>query len=166
MFKIGVDNVGLFSQTGCVAGDEETYEMFSELFDRVIEEKHGYTSSETHASDYDGEKLVGGEFDSEYVQNIRLRVIRNLKGYCLPSFCTRGERRDIESVLVKALYALDSQFKGTYYSLKELNPEEQITLAKVTLNIIKKDLLFIFLYNKILVLGLDGSSIFAIGGIL
>ena len=127
-----MDNGGTFSFTGCVAGDEETYEVFSELLDKVILERHGHAANDSHpAPDYDGSKLHNGHLDPEFVLSIRMRVIRNLRGYCLPTFCTRGERRDIESVLVKALYAMDEQYKGTYYSLKELNAEEQITLAKV-----------------------------------
>lgn len=106
--------------------------MFSELLNKVILERHGHAADDSHpAPDYDGSKLHNGHLDPEFVLSIRMRVIRNLRGYCLPTFCTRGERRDIESVLVKALYAMDEQYKGTYYSLKELNAEEQITLAKV-----------------------------------
>lgn len=87
------------------------------------------------------------------MKSIRIRAIRNLTGYCLPSFCTRGERRDVESILVKALYGLDQDYKGVYYSIKglnlilfliellvlsnyiqliELSPEEEATLANVT----------------------------------
>ena len=69
--------------------------------------------------------------DSNYVQSIRIRTIRNLRGYCLPPFCTRGERRDIESVVVKSLYNLDNSYKGTYYSLKELSAEEEKILENV-----------------------------------
>jgi hypothetical protein len=105
--------------------------VFQDLFDKVILERHGHNPNESHPTDFDASKLKNGELDAEYVLSIRMRAIRNLKGYCLPTFCTRGERRDIESVLVKALYALDSEFKGTYYSLKELNAEEQLALAKV-----------------------------------
>lgn len=126
-----MDNVGNFSSSGCIAGDEETYDVFHELFDKVIFEQHGYDPDKLHPTNYNGSDLIGADFDSNYVKSIRLRVIRNLRGYCLPPFCTRGERRDIESVLVKALFAIDDFYGGTYYSLKELNGEERILLSKV-----------------------------------
>ena len=56
--------------------------------------------------------------DPDYIQSIRIRAIRNVKGYCLPTFCTRGERRDVESILVRALYSLDDEYRGVYYSIR------------------------------------------------
>ena len=43
---------------GCVAGDEETYEVFKELLDPVIEDRHGgYKPSDKHKTDLDPEHL-------------------------------------------------------------------------------------------------------------
>ena len=128
--QTGVDNIGTFSFTGAVAGDEETYQVFRELFDKIIYEKHGYTPDQTHNTDLDSTKIENGQFDPEYVLATRIRTIRNIKGYCLPSFCTRGERRDIESIVVKVLYSLQS-VKGTYFSLKELSQDEEVALSNV-----------------------------------
>lgn len=37
---------------GCVAGDEETYEIFKELMDPVIEDRHGgYKPADMHKTD-------------------------------------------------------------------------------------------------------------------
>lgn len=37
---------------GCVAGDEETYEVFKELMDPVIEDRHnGYKPTDKHKTD-------------------------------------------------------------------------------------------------------------------
>ncbi len=37
---------------GCVAGDEETYEVFKELLDPVIEDRHGgYKPTDKHKTD-------------------------------------------------------------------------------------------------------------------
>lgn len=39
---------------GCVAGDEESYETFAELFDPVIEARHnGYLKTDLHKTDLD-----------------------------------------------------------------------------------------------------------------
>lgn len=127
--QTGIDNGGKFSFTGIVAGDEQSYETFKEIFDKVIEEKHEFLPNNHHVTDYDWTKLNNATFDSDYVVSIRIRILRNLRGYCLPSYCTRGERRDIESVVAKSLYGLPQ--KGTYYSLKDLSPEEEKTLESV-----------------------------------
>ena len=43
VIQTGVDNPGhpFIMTVGCVAGDEESYEVFKEFFDRVIEKRHG-----------------------------------------------------------------------------------------------------------------------------
>ena len=136
--QTGVDNIGQFSHTGIVAGDEESYEVnkyihlnilkflfyfliskiFKDIFDKVIYEKHGYNKDQKQPFDFDSSKLINAEFDPDYIQSIRIRAIRNVKGYCLPTFCTRGERRDVESILVRALYSLDDEYRGVYYSIR------------------------------------------------
>ncbi|NXV66790.1 KCRM kinase, partial [Molothrus ater] len=47
---------------GCVAGDEESYEVFKELFDPVIQDRHGgYKPTDKHRTDLNHENLkVGG----------------------------------------------------------------------------------------------------------
>ncbi len=97
----------------------------------MIEEKHDFGPSQKHVTDFDASKLAEVKFDPTYVLSIRLRTIRNIRGYCLPPFVTRGERRDLESVIVKALYNLDERYKGTFFSLKDLSDEEEKTLTTV-----------------------------------
>ncbi len=101
------------------------------MFDKVILEKHNYRPDQTHQTDLDISKLENAEFDPEYVKSIRIKTIRNIRGYCLPPFCTRGERRDVESIVAKALMNLNSAYKGVYYSLKDLSEEEELALMNV-----------------------------------
>lgn len=43
---------------GCVAGDEETYEVFKELLDPVIEDRHGgYKPTDKHKTDLNSDNL-------------------------------------------------------------------------------------------------------------
>lgn len=43
---------------GCVAGDEETYEVFKDLLDPVIEDRHGgYKPSDKHKTDLNSDNL-------------------------------------------------------------------------------------------------------------
>lgn len=43
---------------GCVAGDEETYDVFKELLDPVIQDRHGgYKPSDKHKTDLNPDNL-------------------------------------------------------------------------------------------------------------
>ena len=107
--------------------------VFRELFESVIFEKHGLKSPPSQLHDFDSKKLKDAQLDPNYAQSIRIRTVRNISGYCLPSFCTRGERRDIESLVARALHQIDEiHHRGVYYSLKDLSREEEAFLVKVT----------------------------------
>nr|BAS02801.1 arginine kinase 2 [Tropiometra macrodiscus] len=121
----GVDNADF--HLGLLAGDEETYSVFSDLFDPVIEEYHnGFKKTDNHKTDLDPTKLTGpDELDSKYVISSRIRTGRNVKGYCLSPFVCRSERRRIEKTVVDALNSLGGEFKGKYYSLLTLSEKDQ-----------------------------------------
>ena len=104
--------------------------MFRELFDKVIEMKHGFKAGQRHVTDFDTTKLQNAVFDPKYVESIRIRTIRNIRGYCLPSFCTRGERREVESIAVQALTQLD-KYKGMYFSFPFLSKNDELNLERV-----------------------------------
>lgn len=54
---------------GCVAGDEETYEVFKDLLDPVIEDRHGgYKPTDKHKTDLNSESLQ--------VKNNKLKLCR------------------------------------------------------------------------------------------
>jgi creatine kinase len=58
--QTGVDNPGhpFISTVGVVAGDEESYEVFGELFDKIIEHRHnGYTKDMIHPTDLNHAKV-------------------------------------------------------------------------------------------------------------
>ncbi len=103
--------------TGCVAGDEETYETFAELLDPVIDGRHnGYPMHAIHPTDLDSSKIIGGDdLDSNYVLSCRVRTGRSIRGYSLPPHSTRAERRDVETILTTALDKLSGPLKGQYY---------------------------------------------------
>lgn len=43
---------------GCVAGDEETYEVFKELLDPIIQDRHGgYKPTDKHKTDLNPSNL-------------------------------------------------------------------------------------------------------------
>ncbi|XP_036398801.1 creatine kinase B-type-like isoform X2 [Megalops cyprinoides] len=129
VIQTGVDNPGrrFIPSVGCVAGDEETYEVFKELLDPVIEHQHGgYKPTDKHKTDLNPEHLKGGdELDPSYVLSCRVRTGRSIRGFCLPPHCSRGERRAIEKLSIEVLSTLDGDLKGKYYALKNMTAEDQ-----------------------------------------
>eukprot|EP00493_Phyllostaurus_siculus_P026246 UN26591 len=59
--QTGVDNPGHphgIATVGCVAGDEESYEVFADLFDPIIEDRHnGFSKNDDHVTDLDTRKI-------------------------------------------------------------------------------------------------------------
>jgi creatine kinase len=128
IIQTGVDNPGhpFIMTVGCVAGDEESYEVFADLLDPVIDARHsGYGKDAKHKTDLNPDNLKGGVFDEKYVLSSRVRTGRSVKGISLPPHCTRGERRAIEKIAVDALAGLEGEFKGKYYPLSKMTDAEQ-----------------------------------------
>ncbi|CAL8298224.1 unnamed protein product [Arctogadus glacialis] len=129
VIQTGIDNPGhpFIMTVGCVAGDEETYEVFKELLDPVIQDRHGgYKPTDKHKTDLDPAHLKGGDdLDPNYVLSSRVRTGRSVRGFCLPPHCSRGERRAVETLSIEALDTLSGDLKGTYYALKNMSDAEQ-----------------------------------------
>ena len=115
--QTGVDNIGNHKSCGIVAGDEESYRVFGELFDLIIKDKHfGYDSYQEHKTDLNANNLnINEPLDKNYVLNLQIKAIRNIRGFCLPPFCSRGERRDIENLIVNILYNSNENKRFSYY---------------------------------------------------
>lgn len=131
--QTGVDNPGhpFIMTVGCVAGDEESYEVFAPLFDPVIEKRHGgYKTTDRHRTDLNPENLVGGLLDEKYVLSSRVRTGRSIKNLSLPPQCTRAERRKVEALVTEALDSLDGEFTGKYYPLSKMTDKEQEQLIE------------------------------------
>jgi len=127
--QTGVDNPGhpFIMTVGCVAGDEETYEVFKDFYDIVIDERHGgYGPDGKHQTDLNFEGLTGDvNFDEKYVKSSRVRTGRSIRGIAMPPFCSRGERRKVETIAKDVLAGLTGEFKGTYYPLATMTEKDQ-----------------------------------------
>ncbi|TSM85997.1 Creatine kinase S-type, mitochondrial [Bagarius yarrelli] len=127
--QTGVDNPGhpFIKTVGMVAGDEESYEVFADIFDPVIKDRHNGYDPKTmrHPTDLDSSKITSGMFDDKYVLSSRVRTGRSIRGLSLPPACTRAERREVERVVVQALSGLKGDLSGKYYSLTEMSDKDQ-----------------------------------------
>lgn len=122
--KTGIDNPGhaLIKAIGCVAGDEESYEVFHELFDRAIDRWHdGWKPNAVHPTDLDVGKLTNVQIDptGKYVLSARVRAGRSIQGLRLPPACDRSERRECERLVSRALLSFTDNLKGDYYPLRD-----------------------------------------------
>jgi len=129
--QTGVDNPGhpFIMTVGCVAGDEECYDVFKDFFDPIIDLRHGgYGPDAKHKTDLNWQALKGGDaadIDAKYVLSSRVRTGRSIKGISLPPHCTRAERRKVESISNKILDGFTGEFKGKYYPLSKMTDAEQ-----------------------------------------
>lgn len=65
VIQTGVDNPGhpFIMTVGCVAGDEESYETFADLFDPVIEKRfNGFKKTDMHKTDLNYQALKGNSY--------------------------------------------------------------------------------------------------------
>merc|ERR1739845_264008 len=133
VIQSGVDNIGhpIHMADGCVAGDEESYEVFAEFFDPVIEARHnGYKPTDKSKSDTNASKIRGGNFDEKYISSVKLRSSRSIRGFALSAWNSRAERRQINSICQESLDALSGNFAGKYYALSSMSENELETLYK------------------------------------
>jgi len=120
--KTGMDNPGhpMIKTVGMVAGDEESYEVFKELFDPVIAERHnGYAPDAIQPTNLDLNKLDKTKIDpdGDIVLTTRVRTGRSIRGIRLPPSCSFEERRQVEDLVVSGLKTLTGRLKGDYFPL-------------------------------------------------
>ncbi|EQC41958.1 hypothetical protein SDRG_00807 [Saprolegnia diclina VS20] len=121
--QTGVDNPHL--GVGITAGDEESYVIFKEIFDPVIEGWHGYKSDAVHKRDLDPTHLTDAKMPDEYIISTRIRAGRNIRGMPLPPATSRAHRKDVMNLLDSALTAMDGDLKGKFYKLADMTPADE-----------------------------------------
>ncbi|XP_039513129.1 zgc:172076 isoform X2 [Pimephales promelas] len=113
---------------GCLAGDAQSYILFCDFFDRIIESYHGYkvTSDTIQESDFNYDNLKGGDdFDQAYALSCEVTVGRSIEDYSFPTHCSRGERRQLLILAKTALEQLAEDLPGKLYSIDELSQETE-----------------------------------------
>lgn len=120
--KTGMDNPGHphIKTCGITAGDEESYEVFKDIFDPIISARHGgYGPNDKQPTNLDINKLSRTDTDptGRYVLTSRVRTGRSIRGFKLPPVIDFEERRKMEAVAVKGLMNLKGEFAGDYYPL-------------------------------------------------
>ncbi|XP_055073609.2 creatine kinase M-type [Misgurnus anguillicaudatus] len=129
IIRPGLEDPGLPTgpkSVGCLAGDAQSYILFCDFFDRIIESYHGYkvTSDAVQQSDFNYDNLKGGDdFDEVYVLSCEVSVGRAVDDFCFPTHCSRGERRQLLTLAKTALEQMSEGPTGKLYSVDELSHE-------------------------------------------
>jgi len=127
--QTGVDNPAhpYIMTVGATAGDEETYEVFKELFDPMIAGRHnGYPADFVQPTCLDHTQLNHDGFDEKYVLSSRVRTGRSIRGLCMPPYCNRAERRKVEEIVSSMsanLGEYHEDLAGHYEKLSEMTEE-------------------------------------------
>ncbi|XP_021413077.1 zgc:172076 [Oncorhynchus mykiss] len=111
---------------GCVAGDGQSYILFCDFFDRVIEAYQNHKISKLQESDFNHDNLKGGDdFDRDYALSCEVSVVRGVDDFGFPTHCSRGERRQLFMLAKKALDQLAEELPGKLYSRAELSQDKE-----------------------------------------
>lgn len=126
VIQSGVEN--LDSGVGIYAPDAESYSLFSDLFDPVIDDYHqGFKPTDRHPpSDFgDLSTLVDVDPNNEFVISTRVRCGRSLQGYPFNPCLTEPQYKEMEDKVKAQLQSLDGELKGTYYPLTGMDKATQ-----------------------------------------
>merc|ERR1712128_113195 len=106
---------------GIYAGDWDSYKDFAAVFDPLIQEYHGISSSARHTSDMDFTKLRGNVVSDAPVHSCRIRVGRSIDGFGLSPGITRDQRVGVEKPMKSAVKNFPQDLAGEYYPLTGMN---------------------------------------------
>jgi len=106
---------------GIYAGDSDSYKVFADVFDPLIQEYHGISADSKHTSDMDATKIKGNIDPNAPVKSTRIRVGRSIDGFGLSPGITKDQRLGVESLMKKAFANLKDDLAGTYFPLTGMN---------------------------------------------
>jgi len=114
------------SNIGIYAGDAESYQLFSLIFDPVIRDYHKFGADDRHKSDLNppSEPWQNPDPEGKYIISTRIRVGRNLEGLPLGPAISHQQRNDVEQKVSEALKNLTGELAGKYYPLSGLSESD------------------------------------------
>lgn len=118
------------SGIGIYAGDEESYTLFAPLFDKIIEDYHGFSKSDMHKSNLNAADLnaINPDPEGKYIVSTRIRVGRNLHNLPLGPAISKEQRSYVEQNVSDTLKSLEGDLAGSYYPLEGMSEEDRASL--------------------------------------
>ncbi|XP_017842902.1 arginine kinase isoform X1 [Drosophila busckii] len=108
------------SGVGIYAPDAESYTVFADLFDPIIEDYHGgFKKTDKHPASQFGDVATFGNVDptNEYVISTRVRCGRSMQGYPFNPCLTEAQYKEMEGKVSTTLSGLEGELKGKFYPL-------------------------------------------------
>ncbi len=120
------------SGIGVYATDEECYKIFASLFDPIIEEYHGFKTTQKHKSNLNPDDLKWQNPDpkGEFIISTRIRVGRNLKNFPLGAGISKSQRDETEQKISETLNSFEGELGGKYYPLEGMGESDKNLLIK------------------------------------
>ncbi|XP_050093332.1 arginine kinase isoform X2 [Anopheles aquasalis] len=116
------------SGVGIYAPDAESYSLFADLFDPIIEDYHkGFKKTDKHPQRDFGDVNAFGNVDptGEYVVSTRVRCGRSMEGYPFNPCLTEAQYKEMEQKVSSTLSGLDGELKGKFYPLTGMDKAVQ-----------------------------------------
>nr|CAD7455944.1 unnamed protein product [Timema tahoe] len=126
VIQSGLEN--LDSGIGIYAPDVESYTLFKELFDPVIEDYHvGFKKTDKQPTKEWGDLNALGNLDpsGDYIISTRVRTGRSVDGYPFNPRMTEAQYRELEKSVSDTMSSLTGELKGTYYPLTGMDKTVQ-----------------------------------------
>ncbi|XP_065281239.1 arginine kinase-like isoform X1 [Dermacentor albipictus] len=125
VIQSGVEN--LDSGVGVYAPDAESYRVFADLFDPVIQDYHKFRPTDRHPPTNFGDLSTLRDVDptNDFVVSTRIRCARSLEGYPFNPCLTESQYREMEKKVVSTLRSLEGELSGTYYPLTGMDKKVQ-----------------------------------------
>lgn len=116
------------SGVGIYAPDAESYSLFSDLFDPIIEDYHkGFKKTDKHPARDFGDVDSFGNVDptGEFVVSTRVRCGRSMEGYPFNPCLTEAQYKEMEEKVSTTLSGLEGELKGKFYPLTGMDKAVQ-----------------------------------------
>merc|ERR1712086_66742 len=88
---------------GIYAGDWDSYKVFADVFDPLIQEYHGIAADAVHTSDMDVGKIQGNIDPTAPVHSTRIRVGRSIDGFGLSPGITKVRELELKILCQRLL---------------------------------------------------------------
>merc|ERR1711934_1056954 len=116
------------SGTGLAIPDEESYYLWQDFYDAVIDARHNHPPGAIHETDLDYTKIDRSSLPADlnkYCVSTRIRAARNISGFGLPPATSRGERRAVAAIAKEGLETLSGPLAGKYYDLADMSEADE-----------------------------------------
>lgn len=131
IIRSGMENPD--SAIGMYAGDEDCYKKFAPLFDKIIEVYHGYSPNGVHQQNWSAADLQDiSDLDRwrGKIISTRIRVGRNIKGFCFPPAISNEDRTEVENLVKTVLTSLRGDLSGNYYPITGMDEKRRLMLER------------------------------------